>query len=412
MSDDFARATRQLVLRALVVSSMVSGTGAAQVALPGGPGVASSLPMAAPQRVAGPGQGATAATRRKSRIALLAARWDSISRATATAKDVRYASSTTDTLEAGVFRIRTSAALRRRVVPAALDASRELQFTLDASSISAIRESDVFVVRYLEGDTTWHRESLFAGARLAKAYCCAIASVSRFRPDPLREALRELAVNAVSQSFDGELQEWLLQSPLPLLAEPTRPERDARIELGTTASYQARACLGGSYHACSLLLDLRGHPTDPLVTWYSPEDYRALAERVRLAPTDGRDAPRQQRDCLAGATNVCDTLLRSLDRSRIPSPTLQGPRLSLLRHAFRLGGSGALQRLRATPGDIGTRLAAASRTDERRLIESWRSAMTDRATASVRPTAPNAMASFCWVVALAGLGLRRTKRCR
>ncbi len=93
-----------------------------------------------------------------------------------------------------------------------------------------------------------------------------------------------------------------------------------------------------------------------------------------------------------------------------PSPTLQGPRLSLLRHALRLGGIGALQRLRSTTGDIGTRLAAASRTDEQRLLQSWRSTMTDPATASVQPTWSIATAALFFTIALAALGLRSTKR--
>ena len=265
-------------------------------------------------------------------------------------------------------------------------------------------------IRSSDSVSTWRRESLLTGARRAGAWCCEIASVSRFRPDPLREALSELAVDVVSQSFDGGLREWLLQSPLPLLADRSRQEQDARVDLGTSESHQARACLAGSDRACSLLLDLHGRPADPLATWYAREDYRALVERVRLAPTDGRDAPRQQRACLAGAIDMCESLLHAMDRSRIPSPTLQGPRLSLLRHALRLGGFGALQRLRSTTGDIGTRLAAASRTDEQRLLESWRSTMTDPATASVQPTTSIAMAALCFTIALAALGVRSTKR--
>ncbi len=352
----------------------------------------------------------TPAARRHERIAQLVARWDSLSRAADSAERRRFTVETSDTIEAGVFRIRTTRSLRRRVVRAALNASVELQYSLDVRSLAAIRDGDVTVVSLLDDGSPWHRESLLASARRDNVYCCEIRAASWLRHDPLPQAMRDLAIGLVSQSFDGSLREWLLQSSLPVLPRTAREEEDARVELGTSESNAARGCLAGEDHACSVLFDLHGHPENPLAAWYSPDDYRALVERVRLAPTDPREAPEQQRACLAGATDSCETLLRSLDGRRIPSPTLQGPRLSLLRHALTLGGPGALQRLRTTPGDIGARLAAASRRDEAQLIRSWRASMTDRANASVRPAAPIAMASVCWMIVVAALGLRRTKR--
>ncbi len=145
MSENFAPYARRLVVRALLLSCLMSGTSVAHAALPGGARIASSIPTAATPQRERAGEVATPATRRRSRIAHLAARWDSISHARGSESALRYAAVTTDTVAAGVFRIRTSASLRQRVVPAALDASRELQFGLDARSLAAIRENDVFV---------------------------------------------------------------------------------------------------------------------------------------------------------------------------------------------------------------------------------------------------------------------------
>lgn len=412
MCDTTFRPGRRRLRVALLLAGVVVSAGLVPVSSRGQSSSSASFRDAHEARATTVQDADAAAARRRARIGRLVARWDSLSRDAAGADSERFAAITSDTVEAGIFVVRTSRSLRPRVVRAALDASRELQFTLDARSLAAIRDGDVSVTAYLHDGSPWRRESLLAGVRRGTASCCEVPVVSMLRPDPLPRAMRDLAIDLVSQSFDGELREWLLQSSLPLLVDPARQEDDARVELGTSESAQARACLAGADRACSTLLDLHGRPADPLLAWYSNEDYRALAERVRLAPTDGRDAPRRQRECLAGALDVCETFLQSLDRSRIPSPTLQGPRLSLLRHALALGGVGAMERLRNADGDIGARLTAASRRGEAQLLRSWRATLTDRAKASARPAAPIAVASLCWVVAVAGVGLRRTKRCR
>lgn len=406
-SPRIAHARLALVVACVATSPAIAHASRAQQLAP-----AQRTAVAGTARTDAAESGDAPAARRQVRIAHLVARWDSLSRAADRAEQRRYAIATSDTIDAGIFRIRTTPALRRRVVRAALDVSRELQFSLDAQSLKVIRDGDLSVVTLLDDGSPWHRQALFVEASRDKAYCCEIPAVSWLRPDPLPQALRDLAVNLVSESFDGALREWLLQSSLPVLSWSAREESEARVEVGTAESEQARACLSGADRACSILLDLHGHPEDPLLAWYSREDYRALVARLRLAPTDPREAPEEQRACLAGATAACETLVRSLDGRRIPSPTLQAPRLSLLHHALTLGGPGALHRLRSTPGDVGARLAAASELDEAHLIQSWRTTMTDRTRASVRPTVPIAMASACWMMVVAGLGLRRTKRCR
>lgn len=346
------------------------------------------------------------------RIAHLEMRWDSLSRAASGALRLRSPDETSDTVYAGVFRIATSRSLHARVEAAALEASRALQSTLDSASRQAIHGLDVAVVMDGDSGSMWRRPSLRAGAQQAFASCCDVPASSRLRTDPLIGVLRAMMLTTVTESFDGAMREWILQTPLPILSGALDREGDARLEIGVAGSQPARDCFAESARACALVLDLHGPSNDPLAAWYAPEDYRGVAERIALAPTDGRDAPRQQRECLTGDRNTCHQLLRSLDRVRIPAPMLQGPRLSLLRHALQLGGTGALQRLRTTPGDIGARLVSASGTDEASLLASWRTTITDPTQASVRPEPVVVLASLCWLMTLGAFGYTRISRCR
>ena len=99
------------------------------------------------------------------------------------------------------------------------------------------------------------------------------------------------------------------------------------------------------------------------------------------------------------------------DAGLLTAPTLEAPRLVLLHEALRLGGDGAITRLRASTGDIGTRLSAAAGVEEDSLLSSWRRRVISQRGARIRPTGEVALATIGWTLLLTGLGLRRTRRC-
>lgn len=318
-----------------------------------------------------------------------------------------------DTLRVGIFRIATSPALREALVATALDVSGELAPTLDQPAIEALSRWTMHVRRpmpveraYLRGSTLvisvsagaanmWGEESIPFGARAL-----------------VRTQLFQLVRQSTSSTFDTALREWLfnaLVSPVP--PEPAVEQR-ARLDLATAESHVARRCVSGDLAMCATLLSLAGRPADPLRTWYAREDYRPLVSRVRLAPSDGRDAPQLQRRCLANDDAACTKLLRSFDPARLPPPTADAPRQVLLHEALRVGGAGALTRLRAPRGTVGERLVAASGVSQDSLLALWHRRMVAETGASIRPTPAVALASLGWTLLLAGLGLRRVRRCR
>ncbi len=319
-----------------------------------------------------------------------------------------------DTVFVGFFRIATDRRLFAEVMPLVDRYSREVQPLLDSTAQDAVSHWTVHAWR---PSTQERRTFPFASIFLT------VGREGRPAPLPggeqpfllersLRQQLSLLVSISTTATFDGPLRTWLFNGPVTPFAPGDDVEGAARLELATAESRTARQCVAGELSACATLLALRGRPTDPLRSWYAPEDYRAIVAKVRLGPSDGPDAPGLQRACLARKAVACTQLLGRLPTDRIPSPTLDGPRRVLLHEALRGGGAEALARLRDRRGDVGARLARAAGVTEEALLDGWRRRMIAPRGANVRPAASVALASLGWITLLGILSMRRVRRCR
>ncbi len=318
-----------------------------------------------------------------------------------------------DTLRVGIFRLATGPDLREKVVGTALDVSRELEPSLDQPTLDALSRWTMYVRRPMPNERLYLRgSSLVIDVSSGAANMWGEGTIPFGAQAHVRAQLFELVRQTTSSTFDDALRQWLFNGRVSPVPPDPAVEQRARLDLATAESHVARRCVGGDFAMCATLLSLNGRPADPLRTWYAPEDYRPLVSRVRLAPSDGRDAPQLQRRCLANDDAACTQLLVTFDPARVPPPTADAPRQVLLHEALRLGGAGALTRLREPRGSIGERLVAASGVSQDSLLALWHRRMVAEAGASIRPTPAVALASLGWTLLLAGLGLRRTRRCR
>lgn len=318
-----------------------------------------------------------------------------------------------DTLRVGIFRISTAPDLREPLVATALRTSRELEPSIDQPVLDSLARWTMYVRRPTPEERAYLRgTSLVVSVSAGAATLWGEGAVPFGAQALVRAQLLELVRQTTSSTFDGTLHQWLFNGRVSPI--PPRPdvEQRARLDLATAESHVARRCVGGAIATCATLLALDGRPVDPLRTWYAREDYRPLVSRIRLAPSDGRDAPQLQRRCLENDNAACSRLLATFDPARLPPPTSDAPRLVLLHEALSMGGAGALTRLRASRGTVGERLAAASGVSQDSLLTRWRRRMIAERGASIRPTPAVALASLGWTLLLAGLGLRRVRRCR
>lgn len=349
---------------------------------------------------------------RMARMERLEARRVALDRTLEASRRVRVRTLYPDTLRVGIFRVATSPELRTLVEPVTRQLSRELQPRLDGAARDSLLNWVVSVRRLRPDERRFFGPVpyLISVGRSGDLWG-GLTGDGFVRPEAMRSSLEALVSSAATASFDAALRAWLYNGPVSPIAPNATVERDARHELAVAESHPARRCVSGDLRQCAAILALRGRPADPLHQWYAPPDYQALVSRIRLAPGDGRVAPTLQRRCLAAELSACERLLTWLSPDRIPPPVMEGPRLMLLREALQLGGNGALGRLRPTTADVGARLAAASGVSEDSLLASWRRRMVAPRGANVRPPAGVALASAAWMVALAGVAMRRTRRC-
>lgn len=318
-----------------------------------------------------------------------------------------------DTLRVGIFRIATSPPLREALVATTLEVSRELAPLLDQAAIDALSQWTMHVRRPLPDERAYLR-----GATLVVSITAGAANMWGEESMPfgaqslVRTQLLELVRQSTSSTFDDALRQWLFNGRVSPVPPNPSVEQRARLDVATAESHVARRCVSGDLAMCGTLLSLDGRPADPLRTWYAPEDYRPLVSRIRLAPADGRDAPTLQRRCLANDDAACAQLLEAFDPARVPPPTADAPRQVLMHEALRTGGAGALTRLREPRASVGDRLVAASGVSRDSLLALWHRRMVAETGASIRPTSSVALASLGWTLLLAGLGLRRVRRCR
>lgn len=318
----------------------------------------------------------------------------------------------TDTVQAGLFRIATTRRLREGVRRAATALSRELRPSLDATIVDSLRRHLIHVRPLLpEEGRSFGPDRLVVWDEVPYGLYGPAGGEAFLPRDDLRLQLTAIVGAITNRTMDDAMRTWLFNVSVVTVAPPATVKTRARMDIATAGSFAARRCVVGDFAACARVLSLRGRPADPAHAWYAPEDYRDLASRLRLAPPDGDEAPRLQRRCLTGDAAACSTLIKRLGPDRLPAPTLEAPRLVLLHEALRLGGDGAITRLRASTGDIGTRLSAAAGVEEDSLLSSWRRRVISQRGARIRPTGEVALATIGWTLLLTGLGLRRTRRC-
>lgn len=128
-----------------------------------------------------------------------------------------------------------------------------------------------------------------------------------------------------------------------------------RLHALRTPAASTRNCLSGSPHACALSLGLGTESPAPVTTWYAPSDFKWVAHQV------SRDADSTRRrdlqGCDRGEHDACDRFVASAPPGQAQAPlAMAQPRQALVMLALDAGGTGAVDRLLNSRGNIDERL--------------------------------------------------------
>jgi hypothetical protein len=222
--------------------------------------------------------------------------------------------------------------------------------------------------------------------------------------DTLLAAQMDIAVQGfLANQYDDALKRWLVGRIDTRDVVPPA----LFVDLATSPSVVARACLVGSVDACGTALVLTT-PNDPATAWYDAGGRRAV---VALVPRDVAPNLLDLDQCVSkGSDAACLREMRSSKSPDIPPPVGWDSRELLVRLALHLGGPGAFDRLiTSAPRPIGERLALAARVPIDSLLGRWRAAVLSSRPASVDLTPETAWIALLWGVLFAVFLLRSSR---
>ncbi len=187
--------------------------------------------------------------------------------------------------------------------------------------------------------------------------------------------------------------------------------RRAYTEFVTAPFTSTNGCVLGTLVECRKALGTT--PTDDyLSTWYTADDRRTLVlERQR--PSDRLYPTHAARydDCVdSGDDEACATFLRAQSRFQTIRPPLSATvRLSLVRHALDVGGSGSYLRLFYAKGAIADQLTAAAGIPADSLLRSWRTMLFEVSGTPTAVTFPLGLSAILWLAVFSAMALRSTR---
>lgn len=221
----------------------------------------------------------------------------------------------------------------------------------------------------------------------------------------IEHAIAQHIGHRLSSDVPEDLWEWM-GGPFYLGTRPEWELEQTFRRLATTPSSATVDCYQAEATRCWDALGL-AHRDTWWTSWYDREHRPSLVTRL------GND--RDLRDILI-ATCVeatddagCLATLAQLGAGGwIPLPA--SARMTLVRHALTLGGTGSFQRLmEPLEGSVQDRLARVAGTDAEELISSWReSVMAHRPDTRARVLGDSWIA-LLWLLFLAALSMRSTK---
>ncbi|WP_405282783.1 hypothetical protein V3331_12880 [Gaopeijia maritima] len=229
------------------------------------------------------------------------------------------------------------------------------------------------------------------------------------------------AVTAISSAL---LRAGPMQISIWMQAEgfdPAVETRTARRRLAAVTSRSAGRCLTDTAEACLATLGLRPHgwsSADVVATWYTPEVARQVIEHRRSGglPAEGdnltrwflhhRQMPVQLRT--RGATPI-EVIPAGIGVRHDLGPAGVEVKSSLVVHALRTGGDGAIDRLHALPASASVEEALVAVADRPldELAASWRAELLSNDDPADRrlPT----RTTFAWVGFVALLAMTSTR---
>ncbi len=238
------------------------------------------------------------------------------------------------------------------------------------------------------------------------------ASQTWTREMPIRALARglvEAAYNVLDLEYNPAFRDWLgVQTPS---VWDDLDLRQAYTELVTAPFATTGGCVLGNLIECHKALGLT--PTDDyLNTWYTADDRRTLVlERQR--PSDRLYPTHAARydDCVdSGDDEACATFLRAQSRFQTIRPPLSATvRLSLVRHALDVGGSGSYLRLFYAKGAIADQLTAAAGIPADSLLRSWRTMLFEVSGTPTAVTFPLGLSAILWLAVFSAMALRSTR---
>jgi hypothetical protein len=223
----------------------------------------------------------------------------------------------------------------------------------------------------------------------------------------LAAAIARIAPEALWAQADTSLLKWL--NLPPQLQADSAALQAAYVALATRPERAARRCFVEELSACSAALGLLPPGTD-LHTWYDATEMRALVKAV----TGGGQQTRwsvEIRECVMSQDPAsCDRLLALHNPLSLPTPLGGAARGALVALALQSGGSGAMDRLLATPAaPLTARLASAAAQPYDSLLSRWRAAVGRARPEPVGPGVAPTITAFGWTALLLGLALGGTR---
>lgn len=219
----------------------------------------------------------------------------------------------------------------------------------------------------------------------------------------LEDEVQVLLVTHSKPSFVA----WLGSESLPVQAMDEGNWRAIRLELVTSAASVSRRCFAGDLLACKVTLGL-AEERDPAAAWYDARTRRSMIERLERKTGLDRDTTSM---CLRGADAACLALVRNArmlgDARRAPGSAFA--RAALVKHAFAMGGAGALVRAQASRDSANEVIAAIANAPFDSVVAQWQRHAHDGGIESDAATPMIALTAAAWMLAMCAVSMRSSR---
>jgi len=212
--------------------------------------------------------------------------------------------------------------------------------------------------------------------------------------------------SVLSADLPPEIRGWL-GSGLAPTAPDRRTWHQGRVGLALSGTLASRECAAGAVARCVQALGLTPVPNPAFALFDATGRQKMVADERRALRDE--DSTTFDRCVRANQYAACDSIARSMPPELVPMALPGSARSTVLEYALVKGGSGAFDRMIATPGGIRDRLEAASGESADSLVRQWRAAVMDAPENAASLDGETAISSLLWAALCGGLALRSSR---